>query len=61
MIQDPRRRRKIRVFRLASLATLLVASVTLLGFGLGTEIDLIPDSSDNCKTYKSKSPDAPNK
>src|SRR3954465_8171137 len=34
MIQDPRRRRKIQVIRLASLATLLLASVALLGFGV---------------------------
>src|SRR5947199_10441088 len=34
MIQDPRRRRKIRVIGLATLATLLVASVALLGFGV---------------------------
>jgi hypothetical protein len=34
MIRDPRRRRKLRVISLASLATLLLASVVLLGFGL---------------------------
>src|SRR3954447_25845813 len=34
MIRDPRRWRKLRVISLASLATLLVVSVALLGFGV---------------------------
>src|SRR5947209_18697844 len=34
MILDTRRWRKLRVFRLASLATLLLVSVALLGFGV---------------------------
>src|SRR3954451_2963086 len=34
MIRDPRRRRKLRVISLALLATLLLVSVALLGFGL---------------------------
>src|SRR5437763_17036635 len=34
MIRDPRRWRKLRIFSLASLATLLLVSVALLGFGV---------------------------
>src|SRR3954451_670388 len=33
MIRDPRRRSKLRVIILASLATLLLVSVALIGFG----------------------------